>query len=46
MTATGRLLLLILLAVALTGCYVVPASAPVAPGVGPLPTPYVAATPQ
>lgn len=30
----------------LGGCYVVPAPPPVAPGVGPLPPPYVQATPQ
>jgi hypothetical protein len=28
------------------GCYVVPAPAPIAPGIGPLPPPAVLATPQ
>ena len=40
------LLLLGFVAMAVTGCYVVPAPPPLAPGVGPAPPPYVLATPQ
>ena len=39
-------LLLTLIAVALSGCYVVPAPPPLPGGVGPPPPPYVIATPQ
>ena len=42
----GAALVLITVAVALGGCYVVPAPPPVAPGVGPPPPPYVLARPE
>jgi hypothetical protein len=38
--------LLAAIAVMAAGCYVVPAPAPIAPGVGPPPPPSVLATPQ
>ena len=47
MKRIGRLaLLLSLVAIAVSGCYVVPASPPLAPGVNPPPPPHVLATPQ
>jgi hypothetical protein len=47
MKATRRLaVLLALVGVTLSGCYVVPAPPPAAPGASPPPPPHVLATPQ